>query len=356
MIHRLTPFASLLLSILLCILSATYASGQEPMRIGAIFSISGWGARGGQSDLDGAILAAEDLNAAGRKVDLIVEDCRSDLAATAAAFRKLKDTAGVSGIVGPNWAEFLDIVAPLAEDAHMPIISSSGFEPGLFEGKKFLFTLWPPHTAATQPLSDFIKRNNLTPLAVLIADNAYYEGVLEAMKAQLQGSGVDMSEVQRFTSTETDFRSVIGKLKNSSTRGILVLLVENYGLSAFLKQARQMHLSLPLLSANAPTFDETLKEEPELAKGLVYYDFIVPGGREFAERFRKRFGRDPGFGSARAYDALYLMKEASEQCGHEPERVAKCLSSARREGITGKIEFDNGVIRMSQPISYIIQR
>lgn len=336
------------------------ADPATPIQIGAIFSLSGWGAEGGSSELFGALLAQDDLNARGgirgQPIHLVVEDNHSDLKSTASAFQKLISVDNVPAVLGPNWAEFVEIVSPLAEERHVPMISPSGYKGSVFQTTKYSFSLWPPHTVAVRPLVAHLRQRGFQSVTVFITENAYFEEILAALRSGLQGSPTQLNPIVRFSAAEQDFRSSITRLKSSPAQAVVALILENSGLVPYLRQMRQLGLALPHFTANGPAFDEMLKKEPSLAEGLVYFDYTVPGSDEFRARFRARFSKEPGFASAKAYDGVMLLAHTIEQCGAAREAISRCLHQEKYQGISGTIQFDTqGVIASSENNSRLLQ-
>ena len=335
------------------------ALSEETIRMGAVFSLSGWGADGGQAELNGALMALEEINnsggADGKKLELIIEDNNSDLRTTASAYRKLADVDRVAALVGPNWSEFVEVVAPLARKDNLPVVSPSGFQEGLYKEKSCLFTLWPSHTISVKPLSEYLK-TRYSRVAVLLTENAYLEGIFEAAAAQTKDAKLALSPILRFNGGHNDYRSAILKLKGSKADAVLVLLVENGDLSNFLKQARELSLKLPLFTGNGIPFDHSIQQDPEIAEGVIYFDFLVPGSDEFLRRYEARFKRRPGFASAKAYDAVYLLKNAFERCGLERREVCRCLHGSAYKGESSLISFDaSGVVRSIEQNTQLMQ-
>ncbi|MFN5170195.1 MAG: ABC transporter substrate-binding protein [Cyclobacteriaceae bacterium] len=345
---------------LLILCFARVADADDQLKIGAVFSLSSWGAEGGTAELNGLRLAQEDINKAGgiggKKVEIVVEDNRSDLKATASAIRKVIDIDGVVAIVGPNWAEFTEVAAPISEGAKVTLISPTGYKEGLFEGKRFAFTLWQPHHVATTPLSEVFRTRGYRNVEVLLSENAYLEGILNGVQANLRGTNVSVSEAHRFAAGQKDYRSIITRLKAKRPDAVLVLLLENSDLSPFLVQAKQLKLGLPLYTANGVAFDAELLANPAIAEGMTYFDYLTPGGEQFLNRYRERYGREAGFGSARAYDALFLLKDAITRCGARRDLIRNCVSDASYGGLSGLISFDNsGVIKTKEPNTYLAE-
>jgi|GEM_PF-6196283 len=51
-------------------------------------------------------------------------------------------------------------------------------------------------------------------------------------------------------------------------------------------------------------------------------------------------GAPPSHNEAKAYDSVYLVRSAVEQCGISGERIVDCLRNVSYTGASGLIEFD----------------
>lgn len=334
----------ILLKILLfLVLFPSVLLAEEPIQIGALFSLSSWGAEGGQQELNGIRMAEDEINSnggiAGKKIELIIEDNQSNLKQTASAFQKLVHVDRVPVVLGPNWVEFLEIVAPLAERFKVPFISASGYSESSLKSGDFTFSLWASPGHATSGLAKEISRQGVKKVAILLTVNSYYEGLYRALSKQLKELDVAVGEPMRFQEGEFDYRSTLGQLSRSKPDAVVAFLLEGGEIAAFLKQRAELDFKLPIYSANAISFDSITQSNLSIAEGVVFFDYFVPGGEKFHRQYRERFNSEPGFGSAKAYDSLFLVKKAIEQCGETPKEIRECLSKVNYEGISGKISF-----------------
>src|SRR5262249_30150195 len=90
-----------------------------------------------------------------------------------------------------------------------------------------------------------------------------------------------------------------------------------------------------------------LQDDPEASKGVYLATaYIVDNGtdqgKEFAEAYRKRFGRPPDVHAALAYDDARLLFEAIRRAksatpANVPEELAKIETF---EGVTGTLTFN----------------
>ncbi len=314
------------------------------IRIGAVFSLSGYAALAGQDELDGVIMAAEELNGqepfAGNQIELIKEDNRSDQGATVAAVQKLVGVDRVAAIVGPNWAEFAEIAAPIAQSNKVPLVTPSGWSENLTKGREFIFSGLENHPSIVKPLVDLIVEQRSRKITALVATNQYFESIFDSISQHLSAHSISIDRVIRVNPAETDFRSVLLQLKAREGDLIINLLAEGVGLSSFYKQVRELRISTKIYSGNAISYDEGILNNLELVEGTIFFDYIDPSTDEFKQRFQRRFARKPMPGAARAYDAMKAIGEAATKCGPSSDQIAKCLTHITFKGASGPFGFD----------------
>jgi branched-chain amino acid transport system substrate-binding protein len=126
--------------------------------------------------------------------------------------------------------------------------------------------------------------------------------------------------------------------------------VESGDFATFLRQRLALRISLPLYGANTLPFDKEIQRDLAPAEGLVYFDYFAGGGEDFARKYRERFGSEPGFASAKAYDAVFMIANAMERCGVERHQIRACLHSIDYRGASGRIQFSKaGILEDSTP-------
>src|SRR5262245_34356956 len=104
-----------------------------PVKIAAVYNLTGSQSSLGRASLNGSTLAAEQLNARGgllgRRVELIAVDGRSDPARIAEETRKLVHTPGLSAMTGLSDTTMVLAAAPIAEKARMVFLTSGATSP-----------------------------------------------------------------------------------------------------------------------------------------------------------------------------------------------------------------------------------
>jgi len=327
------------------------------VRIGALFSLSGWASVGGQAEYAAIQLAAEDINnqggIGGKQVKLVLEDTRSDFPATITAFNKLADVEKLPVVLGPNWAEFSEIVAPLAQAKKIVLLTPSGFSESLTKGRDFVFSLSQSNLLRTRPLAERIADDRNKRVFILRSAAAYTEGVANALRAQLLNSGLSVENYEQVNPGTTDFRSLLTRIKSKKPDAVVAFLLEGGDLPVFIRQFREQQLSARLYT-NDFLFDPSIRQQPQLAEGVTFYRYISQAPDDFIKRFTARFKTDPVVSSEKAYDALFLIKRAIEQCGYQAAAIRDCLRQQVSTGLSGEISFGaDNLLRFQKPESVI---
>lgn len=345
-------FVATAFTLFLCVsgVVADPSSLKPPIKLGAIFSLSGFGAHGGVGEMRAAQLAVEQLNAAGgvggRKIQLMIEDNQSDLKASVSAFNKLVQVDDIVGLVGPNWSEFSEVVAPLAERAKVPMITPSGVMTNS-ASRRWVFTLMQPPIETNRALADALMAwPGVTNVLGIVHDNLYFENAWEASKTHFGGK-LETREVRITNAQNPDYRSIL--LRGAGKPGTAIyaaLLPGQY--APLLKTRRQLGVTAPVFAVDI-LYDEGRPTDAETLKDVIGTDFVVLGSEKFHRDYMDKFGEKPLNYGAKAYDAVRLLAEAFVECGR---RNYKCIETVDKRGESGHLKFDqNHVIVSDSAIS-----
>ena len=331
----------------LVLLPGAYAETEraaDPIRLGGVFSLTSWGAAGGSDELNGAQLAVDEINASGgvngRLIEFLIEDNRSDLKQTVSAYRALVDLKKIDYLVGPNWAEFSEILAPIANRDKLPLVTPSGYTRDLVRNRSFIFTLWPAHSETIKPFARHILAGKHQRIALVSSQNGFYTALSEGLAAYMQEQSQALTQNIELDPQEVDFKSVITKLKQSKVDAVVIFLLENGSTAKFLEQARALQLNVKFYAGPNVVYDHVLQADMRLCNGVDYFSYEVPATAAFNARFAKRFQTAPLAGAGKAYDAVQLYAWSMRTCGFDRDQVIACLRKADLQGVTGKLKFN----------------
>ncbi len=351
-------YLSLLLSLPALLIPPCLAdTGKDSVKIGGIFSLSSWAAVGGQAELNASLLAKDDINAQGgingRPLEIVFEDNQSDLARTVTAYRKLVSVNKIPALLGPNWAEFAEVTAPLAEQDKIPMLTASGFSWTLTRNRRFIFTALQNFNDQVAPLGAFIAKQKHERLAILHSSSTYFDGIAEGLKSALEQKGMSVASYIALTPKESDLRSVVLKLQKQRIDAAVLFLQEGGDLATLIRQLRTLKYS-PALYAGDISYDDVLMKDLALADGLVFMLYTGKSDPALEERYRKRFGFEPLWTVAKAYDNVFVLKAAMERCGLSPEQIRDCLIKTDYQGLSGHIQFgSDGIVRAFEPVTQL---
>ena len=363
-IHRMKKFfgALALAAVFLGAAVAAADDSNAPFKLGGIFSLSGYGAVGGQAELRGVELAVDEINASGgikgHPIKIVVEDDRSDLKATAVAMHKLAAVDHVPVVIGPNWSEFAEVAADIAEQSKIVMLTPSGYTMTLTTNRPFVFSALENHGAAIKPLSDLIVSRKPTKVAVVLAENTFFRSLYDSIKPQLASGGISIWNTFTFNPGDDEFRSVITKLKSEKVDAVIMLLLESGLDYQFLKQAKELSLPAQIYSADSIPYDEALLKDLAVANGAIFFDYTVATSPEFKARYLAHFHSEAHSDSARSYDLVYLLKQSVEECGASSDEIRECLTRLTLHGVSGDISFDSSRnLKILKPVSklYTVQ-
>ena len=334
---------------------------QAPIKIGAIFAISGWAAIGGKPESDAVIMAVEDINNSGgllgRKVELVLEDNTSDFKGTVTAFKRIFNVKKADVLIGPNWAEFSEIVAPLAQSSKNIMIGTSGYTKTLTTGRDYVFTVFPPHRYITNLLAKKIATSNYKKIAILASTAAYSLSLTENLSNQIKNYGGSTPEVFEFNLGETDFKAKLIKIKNLGYDCLVNMLISSDYTTA-LKQIQELQINLPLYSSNVAFYEETIAKDPSiLPNDMILFNYKFKGSDLFNKRFLEKFKYPADIQSARAYSAVIAYKNAVEKCKTTlPTKVKICIKEITFEGLEGENKFtENNLIEPNVEVSELFK-
>lgn len=318
-------------------------ASENEIKIGSLASLTGYGAYAGNAELQGAILATEDINRSGgindRKIKLISEDTQSDPKQTISAYKKLKSLNNVDAIIGPNWSEFAEPLAPIANEDRTILITPSGHTPNLLKNRPYVFSLQFPAKEAVVPVTSYITSRNFSEVIIFVSPNAFYEMLSQTIVDALKDKIKISSEI--VSSDNLDFKSSINRIRSKKDLGIVVFLLENGPAATFVKQAKSQGIkSSNLMLGPIVRYDEILKKDNALTQGIIHFDYDYETPEDFNKKYRSRFNTDPTFGSAQSYDSVLLLKEGMEKCRNQPDLLLNCISGANFKGVSGDIEFE----------------
>lgn len=176
----------------------------------------------------------------------------------------------------------------------------------------------------------------------------YGQGVAEFFKADAEKKGI---KVVGFEGTEekSNFDPIITPIKARNPD--LVYFGGIYEQAApFFKQARERGVKAKFLGPDGLDSSDLAKIAGKAVVGMYYTSVagpvtVYPAAKQFADEYKKKFGKNPEPFAAQSYDATAILLKAIEAAakgGKVPSReaVSAAIRDVKYTGVTGTVDFD----------------
>jgi branched-chain amino acid transport system substrate-binding protein len=345
-------FAALLAMMLVVSCTTQQPSSPEPIKIGAVFHLTGPAAFWGTGEHNAVLLAVEEINTAGgingRPVELIVEDGKTDFVQVTTALNKLINIDKVPIIIGPTW--FGQAAAPVAEESKTTILSpSTGVT---VEREKYFFNLWPTERQEIIPLVAYIQQQKHKKIAIVYSQNDWSVSMKNNFVDEATKKGLIIVEEFATSPDETDFRTLISRIKQLPIDAVYAPFAFYPSQGAFSKQAKELDLAMPLYSSDGTENPELLNAFPAIEDTIYPYPVRGQKEEEFVKKYEAKYGISAAPSIAHAYDAVMLATEALRSGARTSEDFAEYLKNVKGyPGVANTITFENG--RVTQKAHHI---
>jgi branched-chain amino acid transport system substrate-binding protein len=304
----------------------------EPIKIGALFAVTGPASYLGAPEAKTAEMLVDKLNSrggvAGRKVKLIVKDTGASPEKCVSFCKQLIEEEKVLAIIGPSTSGETMQIKPICEEEKMILISCAAAEVIVNPVAKYVFKTPQKDSQAVTWIYNTMKEKGIAKIAAL-SDNT---GFGQAGKAQLEaiakGAGIEIALSEVYDKSATDLTDILTKVKGAGVQAVV-----NWSIvpaqSIVAKNMKQIGLDIPLFQSHGFGNIKYVEQAGRAAEGILF-----PAGRLLVvdvlpdshpqkavlEAFKKDYeAKYPGdqvstFGG-HAYDALMIVATAVEKAG-----------------------------------------
>ena len=332
------------------------ASAQDTIKIGVTQPLTGAFAASGNYVAQGAKLAEEAINTAGgvigKKIELIVEDNKSNPTEAAATAEKLIVKDKVPVMLGA-WGSGLTLaIMPKLEEYKVPMVvetSSSGKI--TTSGNPYIFRISPTSEMEAKAFTPLFKSLGIKKADFLSTNNDFGLGAAKEFSEAATAQGVQVGVRETMDPKATDFSAQLAKIKASGGDTVFVTTAVEQ-ITLILKQAKDQQLGARIITtggSNSP--DQLIQQAGEAANGSLHLVFFTPWftdavkNPDVANKFvaawnEKKYpvgGLTEGF---RGWDGIHVIVEGIKAAGKaDSEAITTALWGVKVKGINGDIAF-----------------
>jgi len=270
-------------------------------------------------------LAAEEINAKGgikgKKLALSFEDSSGKPETARAIVEKLIDVKKQPLIVGEYTSACAKAVAAVAEERKTPyLVVASADDDITMQHYKYVFRQNQVNAHYADALVSFLKEVvKPKTMAILYESSAFGTSGAEAMEKDAQKIGIKIVLKEKFETGAIDFRPLLSKVREAQPDVVYTVSYANEA-QLLMKTAKELRVDAKLYAGGAagfaiPEFINGAKDAAEYVVSATLWTPQVkyPGAKEYAEKYKAKFGDYPSYHGASAYSALFVVKAALER-------------------------------------------
>jgi len=326
---------------------------KEPIKIGAVFSVTGPAAKLGGPEKNAVQMIVDEINAAGgvlgRKIEVIIEDDQGVEENTVNAVQKLINLDNVCAIIGPTRSGCAIAAAPICEEAGVPLVSCAAAWVQLFPGNdtskpmyKYVFKTPQNDSHCARTIFRHCKEKGYTKVAIITGTTGFGAAGRKELLKQAPEFGIEIVADETYPPDATDLTPQLTKIKAKNPQALINWsIVPAQGLIA--EQVKQVGLDVQLYQSHGFGNKGYIRPAAEgilfPAGRLLVLDDIDPSNvqydvlTKFKQAYESKYGEEVSTFAGHAYDALHLVINA-----------IKAKGSAERDAIRDGLEAQKNFV------------
>ncbi|MFP4297151.1 MAG: ABC transporter substrate-binding protein [Spirulinaceae cyanobacterium] len=296
----------------------------------------------GQEQAIGAKIAQEYFNAQdginGTPINVIIQDTAGDEQGAINAFNTLINQDKVVGIVGPTLSQQAFAADPIADRAQVPVLGPSNTAQGIPQIGEYIGRVSAPvAVVAPNAVDEALKINpDIQKVAVLFAQNdAFSKSETETFQETVKTKGLELTTVQKFQTTDTDFQSQATAAINTQPDLIIIS-----GLAAdggnLVKQLRELGYEGLIIGGNGLNTSNVFPVCQDKCDGILIAQAYSPEldneiNGAFREAYKAENNTEPPQFSAQAFTGIQVFVEALRAIDAETPIADLSLEDLRTE-------------------------
>ncbi len=315
----------------------------EPIKIGALFAVTGPASFLGAPEAKTAQMLADKINAKGgingSQIKLIIKDTKGDPATAVSFAKQLIEEDNVLAIIGPSTSGETMQIKDLCEKSKMILISCAAAEVIVNPVAKYVFKTPQSDSQAATWIFNTMKAKGLTK-AGLVTDNT---GFGSAGKKQVEElapkAGIEIVISEVYDKAATDLSDILTKVKAKDVQAVI-----NWSIvpaqSIVAKNMKQLGMDMQLFQSHGFGNIKYVEQAGAAAEGILF-----PAGRllvvdglpeahpqkavlaQFKQDYETAYKEPVSTFGGHAYDAMMIAVKAVEKAGADREKVRAAIEA-----------------------------
>lgn len=337
-------------------LSAIARAQNEPIKIGAIFSVSGPASFLGAPEKKTAEMLVQKINGsggiAGRKVVLIVKDSEGVPEKATSFAKQLIDEEKVLAIIGPSTSGESLAIKGICQEGKTILLSCAAAEKIVDPIAPYVFKTPQKDSDAARWIFQTMRDMKIKRIGVIVSNDGF--GI--AGKAQIEKIapeyGVQIAIAETYDKGATDLTGVLNKIKGEKVEGLMNWsIVPAQALVA--KNMKQIEFNVPLFQSHGFGNIKYVQAGGEAANGTLFpasrilVADLLPDTHPqkallmaYKKAYEGQYKEDASAFGGYAYDAILILSEAVRKAGTtDREKVREAIENLK--GFVGTVGVFN---------------
>ncbi len=346
---KLLPITAILILAIIAFPLGCGKKTEEVIKIGVILPLSGGLANFGETVQYGIEIAVSEYTRdhPTPKVELAFEDSQGDPSTAVSAFRKLTTVDEVKIVIGDLTSSATLAMAPIAQDQQVLLVSPTASVPALSKAGPYFYRVWTSDDFDGKVAAQYCKNElNYEKAAIAYINNDYGVGLKDVFAEVFSGIGGEVLLSESFETDESDFRSLLTKIKSVEPQ---VVYVPGHPkeIGLFLRQAKELGVKAQFVSNVAAEDREFLDVAGDASSGLYFTAPAFDIGSDdpkivtFIEAFKTKYEFDPDIHAVKGHDAAMVILEAVSKGARTNDEIRQYLDTTSSfAGVAGAFHFD----------------
>lgn len=314
--------------------TATVAAPKPDIKIGLATAKSGAANFYNPQQSNGALLAVDQINAAGgiagAKLQLIVEDDGSVREQGITAFRKFIEQDKVVAILGPTLSAVAAGAHPVAQAGGVPVIAISNTGLGIVGKCEYGPCDWifraslGEQSAVPETVKAATQKLGLKKVVIIYGDGKFELDDLTIFKEAFKANGVTVSKEIAYTAKDVDFAPFVTQAKGENPDAVVASSLAGPAGKILDEVAKQMP-GKRVIGGNGLNSAALLSNANAglIVVGTAWSKASTDKtNTDFIAAYKTKFGADPDQFAAQSYTAMIVLADALKRSGNATDRAA----------------------------------
>lgn len=315
----------------------TAPGGAEPIKVGAIFAVTGPASFLGEPERNTAMMIVDIVNEAGgingRQIELIVEDSEGDDTKAVIAANKLIKRDNVCAIIGPSRSGTTMAIIEIMQENEIPLLSCAAAEEIVNPVKHWIFKTPQKDSDCVIRIFEDLQSKGINKIAIITGTTGFGKAGRDQLKKIAPDMGMEIVSDETYAPTDTDMTAQLTHIRGTNAQAII-----NWSIvaaqSIVPKNMKQLDMKIPLYQSHGFGNIKFVEAAGEAANGILFPAGALLAAEtlpdshprkqmllDYKADYEAQFNGVASTFGGHAYDAMYMVIDALKSVGDDPADI-----------------------------------